>query len=31
MPDRTYKLIELVGVSGNSIEEAILNAIAWAN
>ncbi len=31
MPDKTYKLIELVGVSGNSIEEAIQNAIARAN
>ena len=31
MPDKTYKLIELVGVSGNSIEEAIRNAIARAN
>ena len=31
MPDKTYKLIELVGVSGSSIEEAIQNAIARAN
>ena len=31
MPDKTYKLIELVGVSENSIEEAIQNAIARAN
>ncbi len=31
MSDKTYKLIELVGVSGNSIEEAIQNAIARAN
>jgi flavin-binding protein dodecin len=31
MPDKTYKLIELVGVSATSIEEAIQNAIARAN
>ena len=31
MSDKTYKLIELVGVSENSIEEAIRNAIARAN
>jgi hypothetical protein len=31
MPDKTYKLIELVGVSGTSIEEAIQNAIGRAN
>jgi flavin-binding protein dodecin len=31
MSDKTYKLIELVGVSENSIEEAIQNAIARAN
>jgi dodecin len=31
MQEKTYKLIELVGVSSNSIEEAIQNAIARAN
>jgi len=31
MPDKTYKLIELVGVSTTSIEDAIQNAIARAN
>ena len=31
MPDKTYKLIELVGVSDSSIEEAIQNAISRAN
>ena len=31
MPDKTYKLIELVGVSGNSIDEAIRNAITRAS
>jgi dodecin len=31
MQEKTYKLIELVGVSANSIEEAIQNAIARAN
>ncbi|MBI3301320.1 MAG: dodecin domain-containing protein [Deltaproteobacteria bacterium] len=31
MPDKTYKLIELVGVSATSIEDAIQNAIARAN
>jgi len=31
MPDKTYKLIELVGVSATSIEEAIQNAISRAN
>jgi flavin-binding protein dodecin len=31
MPDKTYKLIELVGVSAGSIEEAIQNAISRAN
>ena len=28
MSDKTYKLIELVGVSEHSIEEAIQNAVA---
>lgn len=31
MQDKTYKLIELVGVSGNSIEEGVQNAVARAN
>ena len=31
MSDKTYKLIELVGVSENSIEEAIQNAVGRAN
>ena len=31
MSEKTYKLIELVGVSENSIEEAIQNAISRAN
>jgi len=31
MPDKTYKIIELVGVSAASIEEAIQNAISRAN
>ena len=31
MQDKTYKLIELVGVSADSIEEAIQNAIGRAN
>jgi flavin-binding protein dodecin len=31
MQEKTYKLIELVGVSSNSIEEAVQNAVARAN
>lgn len=31
MPDKTYKLIELVGVSENSIQEAIRHAITRAS
>ena len=31
MPDKTYKLVELVGVSENSIQEAIRNAITRAS
>jgi dodecin len=31
MPERTYKLIELVGVSETSTDEAIRNAIARAS
>ena len=31
MQDKTYKLIELVGVSATTIEDAIQNAISRAN
>lgn len=31
MQDKTYKLIELVGVSGTSIEEAVQNAVSRAS
>jgi flavin-binding protein dodecin len=31
MPERTYKLIELVGVSEKSIQEAVRNAVARAS
>jgi hypothetical protein len=31
MQDKTYKLIELVGVSATSMEDAIQNAIGRAN
>jgi flavin-binding protein dodecin len=31
MPDKTYKLIELVGVSENTMEEAIRNALERAS
>ena len=31
MPDKTYKLVELVGVSENSIQEAIRNAVTRAS
>jgi hypothetical protein len=31
MQDKTYKLIELVGVSTTSIEEAVQNAVSRAN
>ena len=31
MQDKTYKLIELVGVSATSIEDAIQNAVSRAN
>jgi dodecin len=31
MPDRTYKLVELVGVSEQSTDDAIQNAIARAS
>ncbi len=30
MPDRTYKLIELVGVSDNDVSDAVRNAIKRA-
>lgn len=31
MPDKTYKLIELVGVSDESVQHAIRNAVARAS
>ena len=31
MPDKTYKMIELVGVSEDSVQQAIRNAIARAS
>ena len=31
MPDKTYKLIELVGVSEESIQQAVRNAITRAS
>jgi flavin-binding protein dodecin len=31
MPDKTYKLIELVGVSSESVQQAIRNAITKAS
>ena len=31
MPDKTYKLIELVGVSPDSVQQAIRNAISRAS
>lgn len=31
MPEKTYKLVELVGASENSIEDAVRNAIARAS
>ena len=31
MPDKTYKLVELVGVSETSVQDAIRNAIARAS
>ncbi len=31
MPDKTYKLIELVGVSEDSIQQAVRNAITRAS
>ena len=30
MPDSTYKIIEVVGVSGDSIQQAVRNAITKA-
>ena len=31
MPDKTYKLIELVGVSEESVDQAVRNAVTRAN
>lgn len=31
MPDKTYKIIEVVGVSDESIQQAVRNALAKAN
>lgn len=31
MPDKTYKLIELVGVSEESVQQAIRNAVSRAS
>ena len=31
MPEKTYKLIELVGVSSDSVQQAIRNAISRAS
>ncbi|HEV8436731.1 MAG TPA: dodecin [Methylomirabilota bacterium] len=31
MPDKTYKMIELVGVSDDSIQQAVRNAITRAS
>jgi dodecin len=31
MPDKTYKIIEVVGVSEESIHQAVRNALAKAN
>jgi dodecin len=31
MPEKTYKIIEVVGVSGDSVQQAVRNAIAKAN
>jgi len=31
MPDKTYKVIEVVGVSSNSVQEAVRNAITKAS
>jgi hypothetical protein len=31
MPDKTYKVIEVVGVSSNSVQEAVRNAVAKAS
>lgn len=31
MPEKTYKLIELVGVSDDSVQQAIRNAVARAS
>jgi flavin-binding protein dodecin len=31
MPDKTYKIIEVVGVSSDSIQQAVRNALTKAN
>jgi flavin-binding protein dodecin len=31
MPDKTYKIIEVVGVSSDSVQQAVRNAIAKAS
>ena len=31
MPDKTYKIVEVVGVSEESIQQAVRNALAKAN
>ena len=31
MPDKTYKIIEVVGVSNDSVQQAVRNAIAKAS
>ncbi len=31
MPDKTYKIIEVVGVSDDSIQQAVRNALTKAN
>jgi dodecin len=31
MPDKTYKVIEVVGVSSDSVQQAVRNAIAKAS
>lgn len=30
MPDKTFKLVELVGVSGDSVQQAVRNAVKRA-
>ena len=31
MPDKTYKIVEVVGVSSDSVQQAVRNAIAKAS